>query len=223
MAQADEFNYLLAKTAWMSANKYFQLLQKLVENNDAIEKGNLDTMMSEGSYKEYAAVHSAPPPGQYDARSLVPFIFSLYNSIEQLLLAYYYVGFPDQKLTFVPTYERLETKFFEFDLAKNQTITDYISKYSRDEELPALLKGLLDASGYGVDHFKTTRRALENNNLFNVLDKYQAYYYPVLEGKEFFAEVYEDVSTVMEIINLLIKNVDDDGSIGDVILTLKVS
>lgn len=223
MAQANEFNYLLAKTAWMSSGKYLLLIKKLVESCNALESGNLDAMMSEGKYREYAESHDTPPEGSSDARSLIPFIYSIYNSVEQLLLAYYYAGFPNDRLTFVPTFARLEAKFDEFGLAKNETITAYVHKYAHDEELPSLLKAMLEASGYGADHLKGTRRALENNNLFNVLDMYQPYYYTAEQGRLFFQEVYDDVNTVLAEVNLLIADVDDDGNVGSVVEALKVA
>lgn len=223
MAQANEFNYLLAKTAWMSSGKYLLLVKKLIESCDALEKGNLDGMMSEGKYSEYAESHDAPPKNHSDARSLIPFVYSIYNSVEQMLVAYYYVGFPHERLTFVPTFARLEAKFDEYDFAKDEVITAYIHKYTQDDKLPVLLKGVLEASGYDAEHLKGTRRALENNNLFNVLDKYEPYFYSVEQGKEFFTEVYEDVNKVLQRLNLLIADVDDDGNVGAIVASLQVN
>jgi hypothetical protein len=222
MAQANEFNYLLAKTAWMSSGKYLLLLKKLMESYHALESGNLDTMMNEGRYSEYAESQEAPPEGQTDARSLIPFIYTLYNSVEQLILAYYYAAFPNDRLTFVPTFEKLLVQFDENDLARDEAITSYVHKYSYGEGLPALLQGLLNASGYGVDHLKTTRRALENNSLFNVLDTYQPYYFSAEEGRQFFTEVSDDTNAILAKINLLIADVDDDGNIGDRVAALRV-
>ncbi|MDR1087975.1 MAG: hypothetical protein LBL23_01675 [Coriobacteriales bacterium] len=222
MAQANEFNYLLAKTAWMSSGKYLLLIKKLVDNYDALERGNLDTMMNEGRYSEYAETQEAPPEGKTDARSLIPFIYTLYNSVEQLILAYYYAAFPNDRLTFVPTFEKLLMQFDENDLAKDEAITRYVHKYSYGEGLPELLRGLLDASGYDVDHLKKTRRALENNSLFNVLDKYQPYYFSAEQGRQFFTEVNDDANEVLARINLLIADVDDDGNIGDIVAALRV-
>ena len=223
MAQADEFNYLLAKTAWMSAGKYLLLVKKLIENCKAKETGNLDGVMNEGRYKDYASKKGGAPEGHFDARSLIPFIYSLYNSVEQLLLAYYYAGFPDKKLTFVPTFERLEERFDDNDLAKDEVVTTFIHKYSHDSELPELLHGLLTASDYSTEHLKQTRRALENNNLFNVLDQYEPYYYTKEEGVQFFSEVDSDAQKVLDKINILIADTDDDGNVGDTVRALKVS
>lgn len=222
MAQADEFNYLLAKTAWMSAGKYLLLVKKLIENCDALEKGNLDSMMNEGKYKDYSEAQSAIPEGKSDARSLVPFIYSLYNSVEQTILAYYYASYPNDRLTFVPTFERLEEKFIENNLAKDEAVFAFVQKYSDDEHLPELLKAALNASGFSVGHLKGARRALENNNLFNVLDMYQPYYYSVEEGTAFFAEVYSDTNTMLAKLDELISDIDDDGNVGSIVAGLKV-
>jgi hypothetical protein len=222
MAQANEFNYLLAKTAWMSAGKYLLLVKKLIEDCKAVETGNLDKMMNEGSYRDYAEEQGAPSQERSDARALIPFVYSLYNSVEQLLLAYYYAGFPNDRLTFVPTFERLLDKFDSFDLAKDEVVTNYVHTYSYDEELPELLKGLLSASGYGVGHLKGARRALENNNLFNVLDQYQPYYYSAEQGRQFFSETYERVCAVLDVVNRLIAEVTDDGEVTEAVAALKV-
>ena len=222
MAQADEFTYLLGKTAFMSSGKYLLLVKKLIENCNALETGTLDTMMNEGKYKEYADSQNEIPEGKSDARSLIPFVYSVYNSVEQMILGFYYVGFPDDTLTFVPTFERLEAKFDENDLAKDEAITSYVHKYTHDDKLPALLKAVLDASEFGSDHLKGTRRALENNNLFNVLDMYQPYYFSAEEGKAFFAEVYEDTNTMLDKMNMLVADIDDDGSAGSIVTGLKV-
>ena len=223
MAQADQFNYLLAKTALMSSGKYLLLVKKLIENCDALEQGNLDGMMQEGKYKDYEESQGGTPEGMADARALIPFIYSLYNSVEQVLLSSYYIGFPNDKLTFVPTFGNLEEKYEEFDLAKDETLKTFVQKYTHDDKLPSLLKGILEASGYKVEYIKGARRALENNNLFNVLDKYEPYYYTAEQGKAFFAEVYSDANTMLDKINILVADIDDDGQVGSIVEALKAN
>ncbi|MDR3137064.1 MAG: hypothetical protein LBU07_06645 [Coriobacteriales bacterium] len=222
MAQADEFSYLLAKTAWMSAGKYLLLVKNLIEKYDAMTTGNLDDMMNEGRYKDYVEAHGAPPAGTSDARSLIPFFYTIYNSIEQFMLAYYYAGFPDDRLDFVPSFVKLQAKFDKFNLAKDATVTAYIHKYADYDRLPALLKGLLDASGHDQNYIKTTRRALENNSLFKVLDEYQPYYFDADAGRQFFGEVYDDAIAMLEKVNRLVEDVNDDGVAGSLVTGLRV-
>ncbi|MDR2672965.1 MAG: hypothetical protein LBC35_06790 [Coriobacteriales bacterium] len=222
MAQADEFTYLLAKTAWISSGKYLLLVKNLIDKYHALTTGSLDDMMNEGRYKDYVEAHGAPPEGTSDARSLIPFFYTIYNSIEQFMLAYYYAGFPDDRLDFIPSFVNLQAKFDEFDLAKDAAVSAYIHKYTDYDKLPTLLKGLLDASGYDQNYIKTTRRALENNSLFKVLDEYKPYYYDANAGRRFFSETYDDAVTMLEKANSLVSDVGDDGVAGSVVSGLRI-
>ncbi|MDR1713983.1 MAG: hypothetical protein LBR39_07540 [Coriobacteriales bacterium] len=201
------YQYVHAKSAWMSARDDFKAVALLAETGAA--EGSLDSIMKQGSYAEYLAVVGEPEAGTSDFRTVIPCLFTLVNGIELTAKGFAYVGRPDDKPKILKFREVLAN--FEAEFPGQTEMLALIDAYVAESVASPLFASFLTANDLDGVSFFDTRRILKNVDVVNLIERYQPLYYSVAEGQAFFTQLAADVAGKPELLDKLQASIDEEG------------
>jgi hypothetical protein len=219
--EKEPFKYKHAKSSWMSAVENLAIAEEIAAAG--LAAGNLEEYMAEGGYSVYVAEVGAPPAGQGNFITAVPAIYAVYNALELIAKGYEYVAFPDDRLGKILRFLELVEAFNQRAYAAEQPVAALYHKYLNDETIPGLLHEFLQAQGKDVASILATRRFLAQNNYFNAMEDYEAFYFDAEQGKAFFQELLDDIVPLKEHMTMMQLSIDEDGIPKDNILALKIA
>jgi len=204
------YRYVHAKSSWMTAAEELQTLKELAEVGG--RDGTLDAFMKPGQYGSYLADMGQPEPGYSYFISVVPTVYSLINSIEQIVRGFNYVAHPDVSPKQVLKLADL-LELFHSEFAEQTVFTEFVDRYTDPGQLPELLSGFLQANGKTISDVFNTKRTLKSMSFFTIADGYsQPYPYTPEQGKPFFEQIAADVAKIAPLVQSLMQGIDDDGN-----------